>query len=63
VDHKRNENAVAGVKRLTFPVINKSVSAKAKEKNSGYSMFMVALLNSNSSSSKCNNKKALKQQR
>jgi len=31
VDHKRNDNAVAGIRRLTFPVINKSVSAKAKE--------------------------------
>jgi len=31
VDHKRNENAVAGIRRLNFPVVNKSVSAKAKE--------------------------------
>jgi len=26
VDHKRNENAIAGVGRMNFPVFNKSVA-------------------------------------
>jgi len=30
-DYKRNENAVAGVESLNFPVVNKSVTAKIKK--------------------------------
>jgi len=57
--------AVAGARRLNFPVVNKYVSAKAKEVKIKVAacVCMVALLNSNCSSSKCNNKKALKQER
>ena len=31
VDHKRNENAVAGVERLNIPMANKSVTAEVKK--------------------------------
>jgi len=31
LDHKRNENVVAGVGRIIFAVVNKSVSAKVKK--------------------------------
>jgi len=31
LNHKRNENAVAGIGRLNFLVINKSVTAKVKK--------------------------------
>jgi len=31
LDHKRNENTVAGVGRLNFPVFSKSVIAKVRK--------------------------------
>ena len=49
LDHKWNENVVAGVGRLNFPVVKKSDTAKVKkvEIELAASLLMMALLNSN----------------